>query len=97
MPVAATPTEMMIALSHSPRLMTVSFRFRFRDRTVSGHHSHPSTRNARSIYAVAISMSDSSLACAVFSNSSAAKSQYGRACRHDFICPMKRAASSPVR
>jgi hypothetical protein len=38
MPVVATPALMMITLSHSPRFMIVSFRFRLRDRSVSGHH-----------------------------------------------------------
>src|SRR5215471_2481705 len=66
------------------------------DRAVAGHYNHPSTRNARSICAVAISMSDSSLVCAAFSNSATAKSQCGRAWRHGFICPMKRAASCNV-
>jgi hypothetical protein len=49
------------------------------DGAIAGHHNHPSTRNARSICAVAISMSDLFLVCAVFSSSSAAKSQCGRA------------------
>jgi hypothetical protein len=48
------------------------------DGAVAWHHSHPSTRNARSICAVAISTSGSFLLYAAFSNSSAAKSQCGR-------------------
>jgi hypothetical protein len=56
-------------------------------------HNHPSTRNARSVCAVAASMSSSSLVAAAFGNSSVAKSQCGRVWRHGFICPMKRAAS----
>src|SRR5262249_30080821 len=66
------------------------------DRSVAGHHSHPSTRNARSICAVAISMSDSSPVSAVFNSSSAAKSQCGRAWRNGLKRATKRAASSNV-
>jgi hypothetical protein len=66
------------------------------DRAVARHHNHPSTCNARSICAVAISISDFSLVCAAFSNSSAAKSQCGRVWRHGLIRPTKRAASSNV-
>src|SRR5215472_617012 len=47
--------------------------------TLARHHNHPSTCNARSICAVAISISDFSLVSAAFSNSSAAKSQCSRA------------------
>jgi hypothetical protein len=49
------------------------------------HHNHPSTRNARSICAVAISTSDLFLVCAAFSCSSAAKSPMRSrlAARHD--------------
>src|SRR5215468_6466216 len=41
-------------------------------------------------------MSFSSLVSAAFNSSSAAKSQCGRALRHGFICPTKRAASANV-
>jgi hypothetical protein len=58
--------------------------------------SHPSTRNARSICAVAPSMSSSSLVSAAFSNSSAAKSQCGRACRNGLRRATKRAPSANV-
>jgi hypothetical protein len=57
---------------------------------------HPSTRNANSIWAVAASTSLLFPVFAALRSSSTAKSQYGRACRHGFICPMKRAASSNV-
>src|SRR5215469_5892407 len=55
------------------------------DGAIAGHHNHPSTRKARSICAVAISMSDLFLVCAAFGNSSAAKSQCGRAWRATMI------------
>ena len=64
------------------------------DGAIAGHHNHPSTSNARSICAVAASMSSSSLVTAAFSSSSAAKSQCGRAWRQGFIRPTKRGASS---
>jgi len=63
------------------------------DGAILGHQNHPSTRNARSICAVAISMSDLFLVCAAFSSSSAAKSQCGRAWRPGLIRPTKRASS----
>jgi hypothetical protein len=49
------------------------------DRAVAGHHNHPSNRNARSICAVAASASLRFPVSAAISNSSAAKSQCGRA------------------
>jgi hypothetical protein len=53
------------------------------DRAIARHHIHPSTRNARSICAVAASMSSASFVCAARSNSSAAKSQCG-----DLLAPI---------
>jgi ribosomal protein L39E len=52
------------------------------DRAVARYHNHRSTRNARSIWAVAASKSIRFPVSAARRSNSAAKSQCGRTCRH---------------
>jgi hypothetical protein len=65
-------------------------------RAIAGHHNQPSTRNARSIWAVAASTSLLFPVSAALRSNSAAKSQCGRPWRQDRSRPTKRAASSNV-
>jgi len=63
---------------------------------VAGRHSHPSTRNARSICAVAASMSVIFLVSAALKSSPTAYFQCGRALRQAVKAPTNFAASSSV-
>jgi hypothetical protein len=93
-PTGDNPTVALIALDVEH--VELADQVAENDRAITRHHSHPSTRNARSIWAAAASTSLLFPVSATLRSNSAAKSQCGRPWRQDLSRPTKRAASSNV-
>jgi len=91
--VIATPTVALIALDVEH--VELADQVAEDDRAITRHHSHPSTRNARSIWAAAVPTCLLFPVSATLRSNSAAKSQCGP-WRQDLSRPTKRAASSNV-